>query len=36
MGQVVESYEIAYLRHGFLRMPQQLAGRVQTVLRDEL
>lgn len=36
MRQVVEAYKIAYLRHRFLRMFQQIASRVQTILGDEL
>lgn len=36
MRQVVEAYKITYFRHSFLRMFQQIASRVQTVLRDKL
>lgn len=36
MRQVVESDKITYLRHSFLRVLQQLASGIQTVLRDEL
>lgn len=36
MRQVVKTNHIANLRHSFLRVLQQLASCVQTVLRDEL
>lgn len=36
MREVVEPHRIANFRHSFLRMFQQIASRVQTVLRDEL
>ena len=36
MRQVVETDRIANFRHSFLRMLQQIASRVQTVLCDEL
>ena len=36
MGQIAESHQIAYFRNGFLRMLQQSAGGVQTVLHNEL
>ena len=36
MGQIVESHQITYFRYGFLRVLQQAAGGVQTVLRNEL